>query len=107
MFVKKDFMIAITKGDSASFTETLSDRVPADGAEVLFTVKKSTKDSALIKKTFYATGGSVNVELLSEDTNKLEEGKYVWDLRVINSPSDVYTPMPASMFIVMGAVGDV
>lgn len=99
--------MAVTKGDSAYFTITITGDVPEDGTDILFTVKDRQTRRTLIKKHFSVYGGVVFVELLSQDTNKLEPGNYFWDIRVIFSDDEIVTPMTQSTFTVLEAVGDV
>ena len=37
-------------------------------------------------KTFDVADGRVVIELLNEDTEKLEPGEYLWDLRLMTNP---------------------
>lgn len=109
MFLIKDksLMMAVSQGDSAYFTITFTGDVPEDGTTTLFTVKKSTNDRAVIQKYLPVYDGVVDVELYSRDTNKLEPGNYVWDIRVLFSEKEVVTPMVPSPFVVLEVTGDV
>lgn len=109
MFIIKDnsTMMAVSKGDSGYFTVTITGDVPDNGTKALFTVKKSLDGKAQLIKHLEVTDGEVLIELTSQDTNKLEPGKYFWDLRIIFSETEVSTPVKPSMFQVLEAVGDV
>ena len=101
-------MLAISKGDSASFTVTFTGRIPENGATVLFTVKNKSDNSIMIQKHVHVQDGSVDIDLCSADTNKLSENiDYVWDIRIIYSENEVETPMIPSAFVVLGVAGDV
>ena len=98
--------IAVTKGDSAYFTITITGDVPEDGMQALFTVKDAG-GRTMISKVFPVIESVVSIELYSRDTNKLEPGKYKWDVRFPQAPNDCATPMVPGTFIVLEAVGDV
>lgn len=101
-------MMAVSKGDSASFTVTFTDRVPEDGTIVLFTVKNKADHSIMIQKRIPVQNGAVDVDLYSTDTNKLDKDiDYVWDVRVLYSGREVETPMVPSTFLVLEVAGDV
>lgn len=104
---EKTAALAVSKGDSACLSVTLSGDTPADGTQVLFTVKKKIGGPAAIIKTYTVADGVVLIELASGDTNKLEPGDYLWDLRLIFSDTEVVTPMVPCRFRVLGAAGDV
>ncbi len=109
MFIIKEnsTMMAVSKGDSGYFTVTITGDVPENGTEALFTVKKKIGGTASIIKHLSVIDGEVLIELTSQDTNKLEPGKYYWDLRVIFSDTECATPVTPSLFQVLEAVGDV
>ena len=109
MFIIKDnsTMMAVSKGDSGYFTVTITGDVPANGTEALFTVKKNLGGRASLIKHLSVIDGEVLIELTSQDTNKLEPGKYYWDLRIIFSETEVATPVPPSLFQVLEVAGDV
>ena len=98
--------IAVTKGDSAYFTITITGDVPENGSQSLFTVKDEY-GKTMIRKYFPVIDGIVSVELYSKDTNKLEPGNYKWDVRFPYAPDDCATPMVPGTFVVLEAVGDV
>ena len=101
MFVIKEntTMMAISKGDSGYFTVNFTGDIPSDGVEALFTVKKNLGKPV--------NDAAVLIELTSQDTNKLEPGDYIWDLRIIFSETEVETPIPPSLFKVLEVAGDV
>lgn len=99
--------IAISRGDSAHIVIDLTGDVPYDGTEALFTVKKDLKEKALFIKNLTVQNGTIEVDIVSQDTNKMIPGNYYWDLRIIYADDDVHSPVPPSPFIVMGVVGDV
>ena len=109
MFLIKDesLMMAVSQGDSAFFTITFTGDIPSDGTKTMFTVKKSLDGQAMLQKYLPVYDGVVDVELYSKDTNKLEPGNYLWDIRVIFSDSEVVTPMVPSPFVVLEVTGDV
>lgn len=99
--------IAVSKGDSAYFTVELEGNPPEDGTTALFSIKKEEEDRARVLKKFKVENGAVWIGLTSRDTNRLEPGNYLWDLRLILSKDHVDTPIPPTRFLVMGVVGDV
>lgn len=109
MFVidEKTAAIAVSKGDSAYFSILLEGDVPEDGVIAMFTVKKKVGESAAMIKKYEVTDGVVWIGLTSQDTNKLEPGNYIWDLRVILSDTEVVTPMTPGRFCVLEVAGDV
>ena len=104
---EKTAALAVSKGDSACFSITFEGNIPADGTETLFTVKRKIGGPASILKHYTVKCGTVEVELESKDTNKLEPGDYYWDLRLILSEREVVTPMVPCRFRVLWAAGDV
>lgn len=109
MFIIKDnsTMMAVSKGDSGYFTVTITGDVPPNGTEAIFTIKRKLDGQASLIKHLSLVDGEVLIELSSQDTNKLDPGKYFWDLRIIISETEVATPVPPSLFQVLGVVGDV
>ena len=109
MFLIKDesLMMAVSQGDSAYFTITFTGDIPEDGTTTMFTVKKDLNGQALLQKYLPVYDGVVDVELYSNDTNKLEPGNYLWDIRVLFSEKEVVTPMVPSPFVVLEVSGDV
>lgn len=104
-------MIAVSRGDSAFFDINFDGDIPADGTNAVFTVKKDIggkpAGGAVLRKHVKVSGGVAPIDLFSQDTNKLEPGNYLWDLRVLFSGTEVGTPVKPSRFTVMEAVGDV
>ena len=107
----KTKMIAVSHGDSAFFDITFHGDIPEDGTNTVFTVKKEIigrpAGKAVLQKYVKVCDGIVPIDLFSQDTNKIEPGDYLWDLRVLFSPREVGTPVVPSRFTVMEAVGDV
>lgn len=100
-------MIAVSRGDSAFFDITFKGDVPEDGTAAIFSVKKDLRGKALLQKKLKIYDGVAQINLYSQDTNKLEPGDYYWDVRVLFSDCEVGTPVRPSRFTVMEAVGDV
>lgn len=109
MFIIKDntTMMAISKGDSGYFTITFEGDIPDDGTDVIFTIKQKLDGPSQLIKHIGVADGAVLVGLTSQDTNKLEPGKYYWDIRVIFSDVDVVTPMKPGLLQVLEVAGDV
>lgn len=109
MFVidTKTKAIAVTPGDSMYFTITLiGDDIPLDGTDVLFTVKEEVGGRPSVAKHFAIQDGVVSIELVSSETRRMKPGKYAWDVRILYSYEDVYTPMIPALFQVLEVVGD-
>lgn len=104
---EKSLMMAVSHGDSAFFTITFKGDIPENGTMTLFTVKKDKDSPALIRKYLPVYDGVVDVELYSQDTNELEPGNYIWDIRVLFSDKEVVTPMVPCTFVILEVSGDV
>lgn len=100
-------MIAVSRGDSAFFDVTFKGDVPEDGTDAIFSVKKDLKGKVLLQKNVKVYDGVAQIDLYSQDTNKLEPDEYYWDVRVLFSEREVSTPVRPSLFKVLEAVGDV
>lgn len=120
-------MLAVSRGDSASFCikfirdtpdedekgviTVRCEDIPDDGTNALFTVKNDhdgePRGSAMIIKYATVSDSAVQIDLLSQDTNKLDQHNYLWDLRILYSDTKVRTPIKPSRFTVMDTVGDV
>lgn len=92
--------ITITRGDTASFSISITDASgaayePQEGDTVTFTVKKSTKtDDILIQKTGTA------VQLEHEDTADLKYGTYVYDVQLTYASGAIDTFIGPADFVV-------
>ena len=109
MFVvnTKTKALALTPGDSAYFTITLvGDDIPLDGTDVVFTVKEEVNGRPLLVKHFAVDAGVIAIELLCSETRRLKPGRFAWDIRILYSKEDVYTPMIPALFQVLEVVGD-
>jgi len=109
MFVvnTKTKAVALTPGDSAYFTITLvGDDIPFDGTDVVFTVKEEVGGRPLLVKHFSVDSGVVHIELQCSETRRLKPGRFAWDIRILYSKEDVYTPMIPALFQVLEVVGD-
>lgn len=103
----KNNEIAVSRGDSAYIIIDMTGKVPRDGTEALFTVKKKLQGEACIIKKLTIQDGSMELDLKSQDTNKLKPGDYYWDLRILYSDTDVGSPVEPILFKVMEVAGDV
>ena len=108
-----DSSIRIAKGDNERLRfNALLNGTPHDitGELYYFTVKKDTAQSSpvLIQKivTNQATT-FFEVVLTSEDTNKLEYGTYVWDLRCKIGVNEISTPILVKTLEILEVVGNV
>lgn len=103
--------ITITRGDCRPFTITLTGAdAPADGTEVLFTVKKTSgHEEAVLTKTVLVAGGKAEIYLRNADTKELPFGEYEWDIRFPNlyGESEPFTPMDPAPFKIAKVIGDV
>lgn len=99
--------IAVTRGDTGTVTLTFTgDDTPENGTIALVTVKKNVdSEEPLWEKRVTIADGKAEVGLRSEDTD-VAYGKYWWDVRLLYTNGDVYTPMKPAEFRVLEAVGD-
>lgn len=100
-------MIAVSRGDNAFFDVTFKGDVPEDGTIAVFSVKKDLEGKVLLQKYVEIQDGIAQIDLYSQDTNKLKPDEYFWDIRVLISEREVNTPIRPSLFKVLEAVGDV
>ena len=92
--------ITITRGDTASFSISITDASgaayePQEGDVVTFTVKKSTKtEDILIQKT------GTSISLAHEDTADLKYGTYAYDVQLTYASGDIDTFIGPADFVV-------
>lgn len=107
MFKIEGTKIAISRGDTKSFTVTFKNDVPPDGTIARVSMQKTiSKDPNLWSKDIPVSGGAVTIDISSSDSN-YPFGEYVWDLRLLYQDGNIYTPINPSPFIIKGVVGDV
>lgn len=103
--------ISITRGDCRPFTITLTgEDAPADGTEILFSVKKtSSQETPVIEKRVTVDGGKVEIHLMNADTRDLPFGVYEWDIRIpdLYGEGEPYTPMEPAEFRIAKVIGNV
>lgn len=100
--------IMITRGDTAYvnlniFTDNMkkNEYILQEGDVLSFTVKKKIYDvEPVISKKFT----SKQFKILSEDTNGLDFGKYVYDVKLLFANGDVNTIIESSYFEICGEV---
>lgn len=87
--------ITLTRGDSAKIQLTLEDTsgnpyVPSESDEIRFALKREYKDfKCLIKKTIPTD--TLLLQLTPADTEKLEFGKYHYDIQLSRADGTVDT----------------
>ena len=103
-FIVEDHAIRMTRGDSAAFQLSIqhadgSTYVPAEGDEILFTVKKNAyvKECTLQKNI---DPDLMLVKLEPEDTKHLSYGKYFYDVELKMASGDVFTVITYSPFLI-------
>lgn len=90
------------------------DRLLLTGATIYFSVKKDTRDrSPLIQKTtaqsseiaiIAAREGLAEIYLLPADTNRLDVGRYLYDIWVVMPDGKRHCAVPPSVFEVLSSV---
>lgn len=110
--------ITLTSGDTGilSIVPEPSGRIPAPGDAAVFTVKDRVGGRTFIRKILSPDeAGVVTIVLSNADTEGMQSGVYVWDIRYVVSPvydgkgsvtdgEEVSTPFPYAPFIVLEAV---
>ena len=98
-------IIAVTRGDSVSFTVKLNkdgETVAFEqGDTVCFTVKKymgADKKEIFKKVTEFDENGAAVFSLSPNDTNGMKPGSYVYDVRYTDSDGNVATIIRPSCF---------
>lgn len=106
--VSENGSIGLTRGDTARFNVSIKNGITLEDYEIqpndvlVMTIKKKVKDKEpLIQKTI--TGASV-FHILPTDTQPLDFGRYVYDVQITTSNSDVYTVIGPCSFEVMREV---
>lgn len=103
--------ISITRGDCRPFTITFTGSdVPADGTDVLFTVKKNRDfRNPVIEKRLKIAESKVEVLLTNDDTKELQFGDYEWDIRFpdLFGEDEPFTPMEPAQFEIVKVIGNV
>lgn len=102
--------ILLTRGDTAALTLTLEGDYVPDGTEMKFTIKKAPTDSrALVMKTVETESNRAVLALEPGDTQQLQPGQYVYDVRVkaalAEGVTGTYTPMIYGVFQLLDNVG--
>lgn len=98
--------ISITRGDSAIFEITITDKqkniyTPAETDEILFTVKDSTSSKVVV---FQKSVTNNQVIIDPVDTDNLHYGKYVYDVQLKTADGWVDTIIPPHAFNVLEEV---
>lgn len=98
--------ISITRGDSAIFEITITDKqkniyTPIETDEVLFTVKDSTSSKVVV---FQKPVTNNQVIIDPADTDNLHYGKYVYDVQLKTADGWVDTIIPPHAFNVLEEV---
>lgn len=98
--------ISITRGDSAIFEVTITDKdgnayTPTHLDKVTFTVKKDTNSNVIVFQR-PVENGKVIIE--PEDTKNLRYGDYVYDVQLVTAGGWVATVIPPHLFTVSGEV---
>lgn len=108
LYVKDDGTIRLTRGDTARLEITIENSL--DGSEYLmdpddvliFTIKKSVKDSeSLVKKE---SRGNNAFHIEPNDTSELSFRKYFYDVQLTRANGDVYTVIVPTTFEIMKEV---
>lgn len=98
--------ISITRGDSAIFDITITDKqkniyTPGEGDEIIFTVKENTRSNAIV---FQKLVENNQVIINPSDTEDLRYGKYVYDVQLKTADGWVDTVITPHIFNVLGEV---
>lgn len=98
--------ISITRGDSAIFEVTITDKdgntyTPINTDRVTFTVKENTRSNAIV---FQKTVENGKIVIAPSDTEGLRYGKYVYDVQLVTADGWVDTIIPPHLFTVLGEV---
>lgn len=108
MIVVDDKTIKLSKGDTLYLGISFNGDVPSDDTIAIFSIKQNSRNpESIIEKTHYIDDGKIDIILESEDTNSLDVGNYIWDVRLKYSNGDVFTPFKPALFQLMEAVGNV
>lgn len=102
LYVDKNNVVRLTRGDTARFIVTLKNEVTQQAYDILptdtliMTIKKSVRDSVpcIQKKNV----GSNAFHILPTDTNGLAFGKYIYDVQLTTNNGDVYTVVEPTVF---------
>ena len=90
MIIISGFTIKIHKGNAAGFQLKLTgEEVPVNGTIIRFRVRKSENwKNPVIEKLIPIENGTINVDILPEDTNLLSPGDYHWNLAILYEDGD-------------------
>ena len=120
MFRVSGNQISITAGDTAlmAICPDETGYVPTANDRAIFTVRERPKRRALIEKTIAPEAdGRFVVCFESEDTARLKQREYVWDVRLaiqanvdengeVTDAEQIITPCPPGILFVMAAIGE-
>lgn len=102
--------IELTAGDSLFFNVSFDNRILPEGATALFTVKRNPRDEdAVLRKELPVEDNTVEVRLLSEETN-IDARTYYWDIRLMFTAEygqEVETPMEYAALTILQPIGEI
>ena len=108
LYVDKNNVIRLTRGDTARFIVTVKNETTQEPYDILptdtltMTIKDSIRDGEpCVQKTIT---GSNTFHILPSDTSSLNFGKYIYDIQLTTSGGDVYTVVEPSTFELMEEV---
>lgn len=112
-FNQKTLDAEMTIGDTGSFSFSVNvnnERILKDGDTVYFTVKKLKDRVAVIQKTITDfTDGVCEITINPSDTSLLDEGNYLYDLKLVRTDgtTDTLTPNSSAYFSLKRGVKNV
>lgn len=90
--------LEMVRGDSESIAVTFSNYDPQPGDKVEMTVRRNVRSNAVIRKSVnHFSGRTAIISLAPEDTERLDPGKYVYDVQLTYGGA-VKTIIPPSTF---------
>ncbi len=102
-----DNSIKISRGDTANLRINIGGYTLKATDIVYFAVKKNSSGIPLLEKNYTEkTTDYIDITFTPADTNKLDFGKYFYDIRLKTS-SDIMTLCPPTSFEVWEVIADV
>lgn len=89
-----------------------SDYILSDTDKILLDIKKSEySDEVLVHKEItkadYQPDGGLIIKFYPEDTNSLEKGEYLYDVRLYIDDYNIYTIIPVSKIVVVNSITEI
>lgn len=107
IIVGTDNSIKISRGDTANLRVNISGYTLQSNDIIYFAIKKNANNVPLVEKEYTnKTENFIDILFNPDDTNRLEFGKYYYDIR-LKTTADIVTLCQPTSFEVLEVIADV